>query len=215
MARPRLTERQNETHEFIRTYLRERGKPPTIREIGQALGLRSPNGVHRLLGALEDKGYIRREANIARGLTLAEPEDDPFPEPGDVPSLLLIGRTRSDRPETLRRRPQGTLFIDPHLIENAEEDDCLVARAGDDGMADEGILKGDFLVVEEAEAETVRPGEIAAVLAGELVLARRLQQDTRRWKLLPASRSYSAESFTPGDSRYHVVGRVVAVMRRT
>ena len=74
----RLTERQNQAYEFIRSYLRQHRRPPTLKEIGGALGIRSSNGVFKLLQALEHKGYIRRVPHEARGLSLAEDDADPF-----------------------------------------------------------------------------------------------------------------------------------------
>lgn len=210
----RLTERQNEAYEFIRGFLRERGKPPTLREIGSALGIRSSNGVHKLITALEQKGYVRREAHAARGLSLVDAGDDPYAFDDGVPNLLLVSRTHSSQPQTLRRRPQGTLSVDPRFLGDAEEDACLVARAGDDGMNGDGIRKGDFLVVEEVDWRALRAGETVAALLGDLLVARRFDAANNRLHLRPADRTYAEEAFAPDDPGCHVIGRVVSVMRR-
>jgi repressor LexA len=210
----RLTERQNEAFEFIRAYARERGKPPTLREIGDGLGLRSSNAVHKIVTALEQKGYIRREARSARGLSLLDTGGDPYAFDEGVPSLILASRSHSARPETLRRRPQGALSVDPRLLGDAEEEACLIARAGDDGMNGDGIRKGDFLVVEEVDPRALHNGETVAALLGELLVARRFDFTNGRHHLRPADRTYSEEAFAPGDPGCHVIGRVLAVMRK-
>ena len=76
--KPRLTARQNEAYEFIRLYMRTQRKPPTLKEIGSNLGIRSSNGVFKLLKALEKKGYVRREEHAARGLDLVDDGGDSF-----------------------------------------------------------------------------------------------------------------------------------------
>ncbi len=214
MPRNRLTERQNEAYEFVRAYVRERGKPPTLREIGKALGIRSSNGVYKLLRALEDKGYIRREKHAARGLTLVDAGEDPYAFDEGVPSLLLVSRTPSDRPQALRHRPQGALYVDPRLLGDADEERCLVGRAGDDGMNDAGIRKGDFLAIEEADRRELRNDEVVAALVGDLLVARRYEYAGGQIHLSPSDRTYSAESYSVRDSACYVIGRVLGVMRK-
>ncbi|RMF52941.1 MAG: MarR family transcriptional regulator, partial [Bacteroidetes bacterium] len=93
----RLTPRQDETYEFIRTYVRTHRKPPTLQEIAAALGLRSVNAVSKLVRALEQKGYLEREAHAARGLRLVEAED-PYQLDDLAPSLPVVSRTASHEP---------------------------------------------------------------------------------------------------------------------
>ncbi len=210
----RLTERQNEAYEFIRSYLRERSKPPTLKEIGRALGIRSTNGVYKLLRALEKKGHIRRQKHTARGMELVEDEGDPFALGGGVPNLLVVSRTASHEPEALRRRPGGFLSVDPRLLSKARDPEaCLIARAGDDGMNGDGIRKGDFLLVEELPWRDLRNGEIAAFLVGEELRARRFHFANGRLHLRPADRHYTEETFPPSDPGCHVIGRVLGLMR--
>lgn len=215
--RARLTERQNQVYEFIRTYVRKHRKPPTLKEIGGSLAIRSSNGVHKLITALEQKGYLRRTPNEARGLTLLDLDDDPFAADSGPPVLPVISRTGSDDPDGLRRRPSGARYVDPHFLKSpagpADPDACLLARAGDDGMVGDGIRKGDFLVVEEVDWEAIRNGEVVAVLFEEALVARRYDFANDRLHFRPADRSYTEEAFAPGDSRCYVVGRVLAIMR--
>ena len=79
-----LTQRQNEAYEFIRGYMDRHRKPPTMEEIGDALGISSTNGVYKLLRALEKKGWIEREKHAARGIQLTEEGQDPLGVGGDI-----------------------------------------------------------------------------------------------------------------------------------
>ena len=210
--RARLTERQNQVYEYVRAHTRERGKPPTLAEIGRALAISSTNGVHKLLVALEQKGYLRRTPHESRGLTVVD--DDPFAFGEGAPSLPLVSRTSSRDPERLRFRPAGALHVDPRLLDRTDPDRCLIARAGDDGMNGDGIRKGDFLVVEEAGWRDVRNGEVVAVLFEERLVARRFDVANGRLHFRPAERTYREEVYAPDDPSCHLVGRVCAVMRK-
>lgn len=214
--RPRLTERQNEAYEFIGTYLRAHRKPPTLKEIGDALGIRSTNGVYKLLTTLEEKGYIEREANTARGIRLIDPEDSFALDTNDVPRLPVVSRTSSDAPEQLRDRPQTYFSVDPYFLRGvrAPEETCVIGRAGDDGMNRDGLRKGDLLIIEETPWQDLRNGDLAAVLLGEALLARRFEFANGRLHLRAADRTYTDDAFTPDDPGCHVIGRVIGLVRR-
>lgn len=211
-----LTKRQNDVYEHIRAYFRDHSKPPTLHEIGRALAIRSTNGVSKHLHALEQKGYIRRLPHEARGIELVDAGADPFAFDAHVPSLPLVSRTDSAEPDALRRRPKGFLFTDPLLLGRADEDACLIGRAGDDGMSDLGIFKGDYLVVEEKRWRRLDgdAGVVVAALVGDLLVVRRFTFTNGRILLQPANRSYPKESFAPRDEACHVIGPVLSVMRK-
>jgi repressor LexA len=209
----RLTERQNEAYEFIRSYQRTRRKPPTLQEIGGALGIRSTNAVFKLLQALEKKGYITRQQHAARGLDLTE-TDDPFALDTDTPSVMVISRTPSSQPALLRHRPSGYFSLDPYLLGRRDPETCLIGRAGDDGMNGDGIRKGDFLLVEEQPWQNLRNDDVAAFLVGEELRARRFFFANGRLHLRPADRTYTEETFPPGDPDCYVIGQVFGVIRR-
>lgn len=211
----RLTERQNQAYEFIRSYMRDYRKPPTLKEIGEALGMQSSGGVFKLLQALEKKGYVEREKHAARGVRLVNADHDPFALDEGLPNLLVVSRTASDQPETLRERPTAYFTVDPYFLRTVgDAEACLIGRAGDDGMNGDGIRKGDFLIIEEMPWQHIRNGDIAAFLVREELHARRFVLANGRLHLRPADRTYTEEMFLPNDPGCHVVGRVVGVMRR-
>jgi len=210
----RLTERQNQAYEFVREFMRTHRKPPTLQEIGSALGIQSTNGVYKLLKALEEKGHIEREPHAARGLRLVDADDDPFSMDATLPNLPLISRTASDQPARLRDSPRRYLSVDPSLLGRVREDDCLLALAGDDGMNGDGIHKGDLLIIEEVPWQRLRREEIAAFLVGEELRVRRFVFTNDRIHLRPSDRHYTEEMFAPNDPGCHVIGRVIGLMRR-
>lgn len=213
--KPRLTARQNEAYEFIRTYLRAQRKPPTLKEIGAGLGIRSTNGVFKLLKALEAKGYVRREEHAARGIDLVDDGEDTFALDDALPSLIVVSRTSSSQPERLRHRPSAYLSVDPYLLRGvSDEEACLIARAGDDGMNGDGIRKGDLLLIEEGPWQHLGNGAIAAFLIGEELRARRFHFANGRFHLRPADRTYTEETYAPNDPGCYPIGRVVGLMRR-
>ena len=221
--RDRLTERQNQVYEFLRDYIRTQGKPPTIKEIGASLGIASTNGVHKMIVALEKKGYIRRTPHEARGLSIIGGEADPFDDdvlPG-VPLLKMReGAGRRARPLTSQTaefplpRSRQQLVVDPKLLpEDADPETLLVATVGDDGMNKDGIRKGDVVVIEEADPFDLEARAVAAVLFYDRLVVRRFEVANGRFHYRSADRTYADEAAQPGDTQFFVVGRVLAVMR--
>ena len=223
--RDRLTERQNQVYEFLRVYIRTNGKPPTIKEIGTHLSIRSTNGVHKMIVALEKKGYIRRARHEARGISLIGGEHDPFSDDGEVPGISLLkmkeGAGRRARPLTSETaeyplpRSRQQLLVDPKLLpEDVDLETLLIVTAGDDGMSQDGIRKGDVLVVEETDPYDLPSPALVAVLFDARLVIRRFEVSNRRFHFRSPDRTYSDESAQPDDSAYFVVGQVLAVMRK-
>ena len=209
----RLTERQNEAYDFIHSFMRRHRKPPTLKEIGQALGIKSSNGVFKLLQALEQKGYVERERHAARGLRLLDA--DAFALDEGTPTLPVVRRTASDQPDQLRRRPTKYFAVDPYFLHKTNDTEaCLIGRAGDDGMNGDGIRKGDFLIIEEQPWQEMSNGDLAAFLVREELQVRRFFHANGRIHLRPADRTYTEETFPPEDPGCYVVGRVLGLMRR-
>jgi len=214
MAKDRLTQRQNEAYEFIRGYIDRQQAPPTMKEIGAALGISSTNGVYKLLQALERKGWIERRKQEARGIRLTTDEQDPFGMGQGPASLPVVSRTSSEAPGQLRERPKATLSVDPTLLRRADDPEaCLLGTAGDDGMNGDGIRKGDLLLIEEADWSTLDNGTLVAALLTDQLLPRELYVANRRLHLRPADRHYSEETFPPDTEACHIIGPVHGLIR--
>ena len=214
MSKEPLTQRQNRAYDFIEQYLDRHQKPPTLQEIGDALDIASTNGVYKLLGKLEKKGWIEREKHKARSIQLTDQEQDQFGVGSGPPSLPIVSRTPSDQPERLRERPAGTLSVDYQLLRGARNpDDCLFGRAGDDGMNEVGIQKGDLILIEERDWDDLENGILVAVLLQDQLLPREYEFANRKIHLRPAAPHYAEETFSPTDSDYYVIGRVLGLIR--
>ena len=218
--RARLTERQNQVFEFLRDFVRRNGKPPTIKEIGERIGVRSTNGVHKMLVALEKKGYITRTPNEARGIAIVGEEGGYDEPPGVLMLKLTEGVGRRARPMTSETaahplpRSRRPLLVDPSLVpEDADLDHCVGVVAGDDGMNGAGVRKGDLVVVEEADWRDLPKGALVAVLFYDRVVVRRFEFVNGRLHFRAADRTYADESARPDDPEYFVIGQALTMMR--
>ncbi len=176
-----LTDRQQEILDYIRLRIREKGVPPSVREIGDRFGIRSTNGVHGFLRALEKKGAITRDRGLARSIEVMDPATG---EPDRAGVMPLAGRIAAGRPiEAIEH--QDTLDI-PGLVEGTGR---FALQVRGDSMIDAGILEGDFVIVEPRN--TPRNGQIVVALLpdGEATL-KRYYRDGAQHRLEPANPRY-------------------------
>lgn len=149
--RPALTKRQSEIFEFLRTCIVDRGYGPTVREIGDNFGIKSPNGVMCHLKALEKKGLINRQSNMSRAICLSDPASP-------SPKLPLIGCATEGQPFQPAVSSEDT--IDFHSLFAGENRGCLLIQ----GRAFEtlGIFNGDSLIVDRNSE--LKPGGLVVTL---------------------------------------------------
>lgn len=223
----RLTPRQRRVLETIRSSVEARGYPPTMREIGEAVGLASPSSVKHQLTTLERKGYLRRDPNRPRAIEVvdpeaptidrAAPEADPAPgyvagslaasdaQPAQAPSYVpLVGRIAAGGP-ILAEQVVEDVFPLPRQV--VGDGDLFLLKVAGDSMVDAAICDGDWVVVRSQPV--AENGEVvAAMIDGEATVKTFKQADGHTW-LLPQNAAYSP---IPGDEA-QVLGRVVAVLR--
>jgi repressor LexA len=157
-----LTARQQEIWKFLTDYVDEHGYPPTVREIGEAVGLASPSTVHAHLANLERAGLIKRDPTKPRALELRR---DPRPEPvrtADVHRLPLVGEIAAGGPLLAEQNVEDDLAVPEPLARGGEE---FLLRVKGDSMVNAGILDGDLVVVRREQ--TAENGDIVVALAGE------------------------------------------------
>jgi repressor LexA len=184
-----LTGRQQEIWSFLTQYVDEHGYPPTVREIGEAVGLASPSTVHAHLANLERAGLIKRDPTKPRALELRR---DPKPEPapaGDVHRLPLVGEIAAGGPLLAEQNVEDYLAVPEPLARGGEE---FLLRVKGDSMVNAGILEGDMVVVRRQQ--TARDGEIVVALAGQDESAdeatvKRFFRETGRIRLQPENDS--------------------------
>jgi repressor LexA len=157
-----LTGRQQEIWTFLTRYVDEHGYPPTVREIGEAVGLASPSTVHAHLANLERAGLIKRDPTKPRALELRR---DPRPEPSrvdDVHRLPLVGEIAAGGPLLAEQNVEDYLAVPEPLARGGEE---FLLRVKGDSMVNAGILEGDLVVVRREQ--TAQNGEIVVALPGD------------------------------------------------
>jgi repressor LexA len=153
-----LTGRQQEIWDFLVDYVDQHGYPPTVREIGEAVGLASPSTVHAHLANLERAGLLRRDPTKPRALELVGRERSEAP-PADVARLPLVGQIAAGGPLLADQNVEDHLAV-PETLRG----DFLLRVKGD-SMVNAGILDGDIVVVQRSQ--DARNGEIVVALAGD------------------------------------------------
>ena len=214
-----LTAKQRELLLFIDERLKANGISPSFDEMRDALDLKSKSGVHRLISALEERGFIRRLPNRARALeVLKVPDGRPSnvvpmraaaaPAPAnDTVDLPLHGRIAAGTPiEAL----QGTeSFSVPAALLGPGEHYAL--EVSGDSMVEEGILDGDFALIRKAE--TARDGEIVvALIDEEEATLKTFRHEGNMIRLDPANRQYEPQRYEPG--RVRIQGKLAGLIRR-
>lgn len=202
---PRLTRRQEQILDFIRSEIHRRGYPPSVREIGEAVGLSSSSTVHAHLSALEKNGYIRRDPTKPRALEVLDFRDtERGVDPRTVTAVPLVGSVAAGQPILAAENIEATL---PLPAEFAGES-TFILRVRGDSMIEAGILDGDFVVVrQQAIADN---GDIVVALIEDEATVKRFYREADRIRLQPENSAM--EPIYVRDAR--ILGKVVALFRR-
>src|SRR5262245_32442537 len=208
-----VTDRQRAILDYLREFVDEHGYPPTVREIGEAVGLRSPSTVHAHIVQLERAGLLRRDPTKPRAIELTDRrrEAEAAAEaPADVHRLPLVGEIAAGGPLLADQNVEDYLAVPEPLAKGGEE---FVLRVKGDSMVNAGILDGDFVVVQRTQ--DARDGEIVVALAGDdetsdEATVKRLFRKNGRIRLEPDN-----DSLEPIYSNHvEVLGKVTGVFRQ-
>ena len=214
-----LTRKQHELICFINDRLEESGVSPSFEEMKDALALKSKSGVHRLISALEERGFIRRLPNRARALEVVKVPETEMPAnvvqlrpaappaANDTMEIPLHGRIAAGTPiEAL----QGTeRFPVPSALLGPGEHYAL--EVSGDSMVDEGILDGDFALIRKVD--TARDGEIVvALIDEEEATLKTYRREGRMIRLDPANSRYEPQRYE--EDRVRIQGRLAGLIRR-
>ncbi len=199
----KLTKRQQEIFEFIKRYSSEHGYPPTVRDIGKAIGLTSSSTVHAHLANLEKLGVLRRDPTKPRALELlGQAAKKVVPGPSGLP---VVGRVAAGAPVLAEENIEEYVNVPEIAGGDAGE---YVLRVQGDSMKNAGILEGDYVVVRPQE--TAGDGEIVVALVGEEATVKRFFKESDHIRLQPEN-----ETMDPIRVRdVQILGRVVGVCRR-
>jgi repressor LexA len=205
-----LTDRQREIYDYVVGYVDGHGYPPTVREIGEAVGLASPSTVHAHLANLERAGLLRRDPTKPRALELVGRERAQ-PEPvTDVHRLPLVGEIAAGGPLLAEQNIEDYLAVPEPLSRGGEE---FLLRVKGDSMVNAGILDGDIVVVERRP--DARNGDIVVALAGDDESAdeatvKRFFREDGRVRLQPEN-----DALEPIYAAHvQILGKVIGVFRR-
>lgn len=231
-----LTRKQHELIRFIQLRLEESGVSPSFEEMKEALDLKSKSGVHRLISALEERGFIRRLPNRARALEVLRQPEDVVIKPASTPAPRLAANSNAPvpplrQPAAPRQPANDVIEIPLHgriaagvPIEALEGQATLPVPAallgpGDhyalevsgDSMIDAGILDGDFALVKRTNS--ARDGEIVVALVhGEEATLKYLHRENGLVRLDPANSAYEPQVYGPDE--VEVQGKLAGLLRR-
>ena len=192
-----LSKMQQQIYDFLVSYIRSRGYPPSVREIGEAVGLKSPSTVHFHLKHLEEVGVIEKGAGKGRAITLTAP---PLPE-DKVP---IVGNVAAGSPILAQECIEDYLTFDT----GGRSGEFFALRVRGESMLGAGILPGDLVVVRRQE--TANSGEIVVAMIEDEATVKRLSRKNGRTWLLPENDAYSPIDGTSAQ----ILGKVAAVVRR-
>jgi repressor LexA len=210
-----LSKRQREIFDFVVKYADKHGYPPTVREIGEAVGLASPSTVHAHLANLERAGLLKRDPTKPRALEVvgrgrtgsSAPHGRVVAEPRRLP---LVGEIAAGGPLLAEENIEDYLAVPEPLSEGGEE---FLLRVKGESMVGAGILPGDYVVVRRQQ--TARDGDVVVALAGEDEAAdeatvKRFFRENGRIRLQPENDSF--EPLYP--EHVQILGKVIGVFRR-
>jgi repressor LexA len=210
-----LTKRQEQTLDFIRSSIEDRGYPPTLREIGEHMGIRSTNGVNDHLRALERKGYLTREDMKSRALKLVEDQlAVPPPKPSNDEDLIevrVLGRVAAGLPLYAEENVIDTVRVDRMLVRGGRE--VFGLRVTGDSMIEAGILSGDYIFVKKQS--TADRGEIVVALIGDEATVKYFYPERDYVRFQPANSQMAPILVRATDFKSTMLlGKVVGVYRR-
>jgi repressor LexA len=199
-----LTKRQQEIFDFIRKYSAKYGYPPTVRDIGKAVGLASSSTVHAHLANLEKIGLLRRDPSKPRAIELLDRAVESVRGIVRGESLPLVGSVAAGEPMLAEENVEEYVSV-PELAGGAAGE--YVLRIRGDSMKDAGILEGDFVVVHSQD--TAQDGDVVVALLGEEATVKRFFRESDHIRLQPEN-----DAMEPIRSKeVKVLGRVVGLLR--
>lgn len=202
-----LTERQQQVLEYIRSTVEERGYPPSVREIGDAVGLSSPSSVHAQLNSLVAAGVIRKDPSKPRAIVVVDETPAPAVQDRRMRDVPVLGRIAAGTPILAAEQIDEIM---PLPVELVGDGPVFLLEVKGDSMIDAGIHEGDLVAVHRQS--DARDGEIVACLIDdEEATVKRLQRKDGKVYLHSENPAYEPMVFSDG---VELIGKVVSVLRR-
>ena len=200
-----LTKRQQEIFDFIKRYSAKYGYPPTVRDIGKAVGLASSSTVHAHLANLEKIGLLRRDPSKPRAIELLDRAVEGVKNVVKPNGLPLVGHVAAGQPVLAEENIED--YVEVPDVAGGSDGDYLLRVRGD-SMKDAGIIEGDFVVVRPQE--TAADGDIVVALVGEEATVKRFYRENDHVRLQPENAAM--EPIRSKEVR--VLGQVVGLLRK-
>lgn len=202
-----LTHRQREILDLISSTVAQRGYPPSVREIGEAVGLSSPSTVHSHLSTLAAEGFIRRDPSKPRAIEVIAPDGATAISRAAIRDVPLVGHIAAGSPILAEEDIEEIYPLPTELV---GQDPVFMLRIRGDSMMNVGIYDGDYVVVQKQQ--TARNGQIvAALIEGEEATVKTFHRSDTAVTLTPENEAYEPMVFGSG---VEILGVVVAVLRR-
>jgi repressor LexA len=209
-----LTAKQREILEAVQAWIAEKGRPPTLREMAQRMGVSSTNAIRDHFRVLETKGYLKRDARLSRGLEVIQGgrADEPRalpPARGDVVGIPLVGRVAAGMPILAEENVEDTLYLDKFFV---REGDTFALQVRGNSMVNAGIFDGDYVFVRQQP--DANRGEIVVALIGEEATVKTYYPENGQIRLQPENDHMDPIIVRRGDADVRIVGKVSAVLRK-
>ncbi|MBQ6807601.1 MAG: transcriptional repressor LexA [Firmicutes bacterium] len=202
-----LTKRQSAILDYIKSEILKRGYPPSVREIGEAVGLSSPSTVHAHLNALETKGYIRRDPQKPRALEVLDNSSQPtFVQQHEMVDVPLLGKISAGLPAFAEENIEEYFPLPLDYVNSNKP--LFMLRVHGESMIEAGISHGDLLIVESAK--TARSGEMVVALIDDEATVKTFYHEGNRIRLQPENSSM-APIFV---DHCEIIGKPIGLFRR-
>ncbi len=215
-----LTAKQFKLLEYLKQSFKENSVSPSFEEMKLALGLKSKSGIHRLITALEERGFIKRLHNKARAINILTKDEDlklknnHYNETNlknnetNLKSVKIYGKIAAGTPIEAIESPEGFMSIPSEMIKNTNQHYAL--KISGESMIDAGILDGDIAVLEKTEL--VNNGDIVvALIDNQEATLKRIRKKSNAIALEPANKNFETRIF--GPKRITIQGKLVGIIR--
>lgn len=205
MSYGKITPKQQEILEFIKESILNRGYPPAVREICEAVHLKSTSSVHSHLETMEKNGYIRRDPTKPRAIEIM---DDNFNlTRRELVNVPIVGTVTAGEPILAVENIEGYFPISPEFLKNKQ---TFMLKVRGESMINAGIYSGDYILVEETPVAS--DGEIIVALVEDSVTVKRFYKEEDHFRLQPENDSMDP-ILVPMNTPFSIVGKVIGLFR--
>jgi repressor LexA len=205
MVKEDLTTSQKKVLDFLKSYIRKKGFPPTLREIASNFGLKGPKAPQKTLSILERKGYIKKVPGESRAIEVL----GPLQALGQSISLPIVGRVRAGEPILALENIEGYINFDRSMVSS---EDVFLLRVQGDSMIEAHIQDGDFALVKpQRDADN---GEIVVALIEDEATIKRIFKKRDLIRLEPANPKIEPIVVRKGEKKVAIVGKVIGIFRK-